>query len=233
LQGKDQAYVIEQLLQEQLEEREIINRRIICGDAYSFQGDERDIMFISMVAAQNTRNGILNKITDEQRFNVATSRAREQMWIFHSLDLEDLHESCMRFRLLKYCQEHCPREEQQETAMQIFRRYGTSQFLQDVYKEIRGRGYFAIPECRVGTHSYHIPIVVEGANTRLAVACDGDTWHGINSWQEKLERQHVLERVGWNFVRIRGSHFYRDREVALEPLWTILADMGIEPKKKE
>ena len=231
LQGKDQAYVIEQLLQEELGEKEIINRKIICGDAYSFQGDERDVMFISMVAAPNTRNGILNKSTDEQRFNVATSRAKEQMWVFHSLGLEDLQESCMRYRLLTYCQEFGLSQEKNETAMQIFRKYGSSQFLQDVYKEISLRGYKAIPECKVGTHDYRIPIIIEGATTRLAVVCDGDAWQGIERWEEKLERQHVLERVGWNFWKIRGSHFYRNREKALEPLWTTLTAMGIEVQK--
>jgi hypothetical protein len=37
----------------------------------------------------------------------------------------------------------------------------------------------------------------------------------------------VLERAGWTFERIRGSAFYRDREVALEPLWRRLDQLGI------
>jgi len=34
---------------------EILQRRLICGDAYSFQGDERDVMFLSMVIANNAK----------------------------------------------------------------------------------------------------------------------------------------------------------------------------------
>jgi hypothetical protein len=46
LVGNDQAKFIESLLRQQLDPQEINSRNIICGDAYSFQGDERDIMFL-------------------------------------------------------------------------------------------------------------------------------------------------------------------------------------------
>lgn len=42
-------------------------------------------------------------------------------------------------------------------------------------------------------------------------------------------RQKVLERAGWTFWRVRGRHFYRDADQAMEPLWTLLEEMGIEP----
>ncbi|WP_378955259.1 AAA domain-containing protein [Pelosinus sp. sgz500959] len=233
LQGKDQAYIIEQQLREKLGESEMFDRKIICGDAYSFQGDERDVIFISMVAAPNVRSGVLNKSTDEQRFNVAASRAREQLWLFHSVDVDDLHPTCMRYRLLKYCQKPQKNQWKLRTAIESFEKYGSSQFHQDVYQMIIERGYQAIPEFKVGTHPYRIGIVVEGTNTRLAVECDGDAWHGLERWEEELDRQRVLERVGWKFWRIRGSYFYREREKALEPLWATLAAMGIEPQTKQ
>jgi len=232
LQGKDQACFIEEQLRDKLGESQMVDRKIICGDAYSFQGDERDVIFLSMVAAPNVRSGVLNKSTDEQRFNVATSRAREQLWLFHSIDLKDLHTNCMRYRLLKYCQEPSKTKSTPQTAEEIFRKYGSSKFHQDVYRMIALRGYHALPEFKVGTHPYHIPIVVEGINTRLAVECDGDAWHGLERWEEDIDRQGILERVGWRFWRIRGSNFYRDKEKALEPLWDKLTAMGIEPQKK-
>ncbi|WP_425058994.1 RecBCD enzyme subunit RecD [Sporomusa carbonis] len=229
LQGKDQSYIIEQLLRDSLGEAEMIERRIICGDSYSFQGDERDIIFLSMVAAPNVRNGVLNKRTDEQRFNVAASRAKEQLWLFHSIDLKDLNPSCMRYRLLQYCLEPQRTQCEMEDAEEIFRRHGSSQFHKDVHRMIIARGYRAIPEFKVGTHPYRIDTVIEGMNARLAVECDGDEWHGLDRWEADLERQMILERVGWKFWRIRGSVFYRDKEKALQPLWNLLDSMGIRP----
>jgi very-short-patch-repair endonuclease len=44
-----------------------------------------------------------------------------------------------------------------------------------------------------------------------------------------MERQRILERVGWTFWRVRGSEFYLNRERSLDPLWKRLEEMEIEP----
>ena len=78
----------------------------MCGNPYSFQGDERDVMFLSMVAAANERIGPLTKPADERRFNVAASRARDQMWLFHAVtQRSDRSDSCLRKRLLRFFEE--------------------------------------------------------------------------------------------------------------------------------
>jgi len=38
-----------------------------------------------------------------REFNVATSRAMEQMILFHSPDLPDLRPDCLKHKLLEYC----------------------------------------------------------------------------------------------------------------------------------
>ena len=229
LLGKDQAFLIEQLLREQLGEQEMVDRDIVCGDAYSFQGDERDVMFLSMVSAPNMRSGVLNKTSDRQRFNVAASRARDQMWLFHSVDLKDLNSECMRSHLLRYCLDPQRTQTSMEEAEAIFDRYGSSEFHKEVHRLVTARGYRAVPEYKVGTHPYRIDTVIEGLHARLAIECDGDRWHGVDRWEADLERQQVLERVGWKFWRLRASVFYRDREKALEPLWQLLEAMKIHP----
>ena len=87
LQGDAQAKLIEHKLLEKLEPEVIEERRLICGDAYAFQGDERHIIFLSMVAAPNERIGALAVESARQRFNVAASRAQDQLWLFHSATL--------------------------------------------------------------------------------------------------------------------------------------------------
>src|SRR6516225_3810456 len=102
LQGDAQAKLIEHKLLETLEPETIEERRLICGDAYAFQGDERRIMFLSMVAAPNERIGTLSNDSARQRFNVAASRAQDQLWLFHSASLDVLSPACMRHHLLSY-----------------------------------------------------------------------------------------------------------------------------------
>jgi hypothetical protein len=78
-------------------------------------------------------------------------------------------------------------------------------------------------------HRYRIDLVVEGMQGRLAVECDGDEWHGPERYEQDMARQRDLERAGWQFVRIRGGDFYRDRDRATEPLWGELDRLGIKP----
>ncbi|MBP1971358.1 very-short-patch-repair endonuclease/ribosomal protein L29 [Virgibacillus natechei] len=225
LQGYDQANIIENKLREAIGEEEMINRQIICGDAYSFQGDERDVIFMSLVAAPNMRIGPMTGRSAYQRFNVAASRARDQMLLFHSVELNDLNPECARYRLLQYCKEPYRVQQEIDEVQDEF----DSKFEEDVFRLIKARGYRVIPQVKVGTLGKRIDLVVEGMRNRLAVECDGDRWHGLDKWEEDIERQRVLERVGWTFWRIRGSQFYLDREKALEPLWKKLDEMGIQP----
>lgn len=103
LLGDAQSEVIENLMRQRLEENEISSRKLVCGNPYSFQGDERDIIFMSMVIANNVKFAALTKEGDIRRFVLAASRARKQMWLFHSVELQDLKADCVRAKLLKYC----------------------------------------------------------------------------------------------------------------------------------
>lgn len=77
LQGEAQAKWIETQLLERIGAEEMERRRLVCGNLYSFQGDERDIMFLSLVAATNERIGSFTKPADERRFNVADGCSSE------------------------------------------------------------------------------------------------------------------------------------------------------------
>ena len=221
LQGEAQARLIGKLLMDRIGAEEIERRALICGDAYDFQGDERDVIFLSIVAAPNERIGALVREADKRRFNVAVSRARDQVWVFYSATLNDLNPECMRYKLLSYCIEHKPIETPvDETVFE-------SQFEHDVYTNIKARGYKVIPQFRVA--NYKVDLVVEGLKSRLAVECDGDEWHGPEVFEKDMYRQRILERCGWTFFRISGSEYYRNPEKALEKLWPKLETLEIKP----
>lgn len=221
LLGEDQAKYIESKLLTRMTPTELEERRIVCGDAYAFQGDERDVIFLSMVAAPNEIIGALVKDTYKRRFNVAASRAKDQLVLFHTATLNDLNPECMRHRLLKYCLN--PVVQNREVDLSLFE----SQFERDVYQRIADKGYRVIPQYDVA--GYRIDLVIEGTKSRLAVECDGDEWHGIEEYEKDVARQRILERCGWRFWRIRGSEYYRDPEGSLESLWKTLSEMGIHP----
>jgi len=241
LQGDAQAGLIEAQLLEQLGAEEMEKRRLICGNPYSFQGDERDIIFLSMVAAPNERIGPMTMISDERRFNVAASRARDQMWLFHSVECNDLSRSCLRRRLLEFFQQtksqiiagiDCDelRRQSEGVNRSIVKPPNPfdSWFEVDVSLEIARRGYQVLPQFNVA--GKRIDIVVEGGHARLAVECDGDEFHGVDNYEDDMQRQRILERCGWVFFRVRAGEFYADKERALSYLWKMLNERGISPQ---
>jgi superfamily I DNA and/or RNA helicase len=169
LQGEGQAKLINQLLLERLTPEEIEERELVCGDAYAFQGDERDVIFLSLVAAPNQRIGALTKESDKQRFNVAASRARDQVWLFHTATRNDLNPDCMRHKLLAYYSNPAA----QPVGKPDWEKC-ESDFERDVGKIVCARNFRLIPQYEpFGPGSYRIDFVIEGLKSRLAVECDG------------------------------------------------------------
>lgn len=234
LLGHGQSKLIEQLIRERVDPKTILERQIRVGDPYAFQGDERDVIFLSLVATKEPgrRLNALTREQDKRRFNVAVSRAKDQVVLVHSIKPGDLSPQCVRHKLLTHVlgprpaqllRGPDPNELGDEELMEPFE----SVFEQRVYQRIAGRGYHVIPQYKVG--GYRIDLVVVGEAGMLAVECDGDAYHTAENFEHDLARQRELERCGWTFFRIRGSAFFRDPEGALEALWPLLASRGIEP----
>lgn len=238
LQGEAQAALIENQLLTRIGAEEMKRRRLVCGNPYSFQGDERDIMCLSLVAANNERIGPLTKALHERRFNVAASRAKDQMILFHSIKSNDLSDSDLRSKLLAFFENKqtgqiagIERDELERRATQDNRwvlkapEPFESWFEVDVALELRRKGFNVIPQYQVAEK--RIDLVVEGGQAMLAIECDGDHWHGLDEYGKDMDRQRQLERCGWQFFRIRESAFYSNKNDALAGLWQVLEERGI------
>ena len=221
LLGDAQAELIQNMLVQELGMEEILQRRLICGDAYSFQGDERDVMFLSMVIANNAKFTALTKGSDIRRFNVAASRARNQMWLFHSVDLEDLSSKCVRYSLLKYCQEENEPKEEIKSPQYLL----LNDFEEHIERYIKESGFKITPKVKVG--KYIIDFVVEtdlsllpngGYYKKIAVKCIGMDEDEDYNWKKQYEMQMCLERMGWEFYKIYASKFYRNPSEVMEKL---------------
>ena len=226
LVGDDQAFEIDHLLQRFLPPEEYKRRRIVCGTAAQFQGDERDVMFLSVL--DSPRSGPLpfrDQQMFKQRFNVAASRARDQMWVVHSLNPQiDLKPGDLRRRLIEHAED--PQALVRLLAQKEKR--AESELERLVMRRLVSAGYHVAPQWMVG--SYRIDMVVEGGGKRLAVECDGDRYHPLEKLQEDMERQAILERLGWTFVRIRGSVFFRDPDRAMASVLARLSSLEIPPE---
>jgi len=232
LQSSAQARLIDDLLSQSISQEEMTRRRIRVGTAPDFQGDERNVIFLSMVVADNQKITSMTQRDWQRRFNVAATRAEDQMWLFHSVSYAALKPQDLRKSLLGYVMsppqvfggiEHRDLQWSSEKRAPF-----GSKFEQRVFLKIRDRGYFVKPQVEV--NGRFIDLVVSGAKGQLAVECDGDFWHSSPDDQRAdIDRQVELERAGWRFVRIRESAFNRNPDNAMEPLWLELERRGIRP----
>ena len=235
LLGPTQAKLIEKKLLDVITPEEWSARNLRCGDAADFQGSEREVMFLSMVAAPEDGHRLtaLTAATYVQRYNVAVSRAKDQMWLFHSIAPGSLtNAEDMRRQLLDYCYGVSRRTSTSEEGVvqgalpedRLVSPFD-SLFEQRVCNRLLDRGFSLVPQ--YPSLGYRIDLVVTGAKTRLAVECDGDAWHGPDAYERDMGRQRELQRCGWHFIRVLESEFYLDPRRALEPLWERLDELGI------
>ncbi len=223
LSTSGQADYLQHRLRQEIGAHELEHRALRVGDAYTFQGDERDVVLISMVAA-GPSIGAFTKRDYHRRINVAASRARDQLWVFHSVHAAELAADDARALLLAHCHSSA------NPAAGIItdpRAACTNDFERDVLAHLLRRGLAPAAQFRLGEH--RIDFVLHAPDgRRLAIECDGDRYLGADAWTAELRRQSTIERVGnATFVRLRSSIFHREPEVALAPLWERAAEMSI------
>jgi very-short-patch-repair endonuclease len=232
LLGEEQSRVIQDHVRELVSAEDLERRNFVVGDAYHFQGDERDVMFLSTVESPSGQApATLNKRADQQRFNVAASRARDQMWIVHSIDAGQLNPEDMRARLISHYALTDHRDRNWKEIDDLLSDHEQYYFQRLVANRIIDRGYRLRAEVEVG--HYRIDLVIDGDQRSLAVECDGERWHTLDNLSDDVARQMTLERLGWKFARIRGGEFFRDPDKALQSLWSRLTELGITPTASE
>ena len=233
LLGDEQAELIQDLIVKRIPATEIENHKILCGNSASFQGDERDIMFISLVDSSEENKSL--RLVGEgvegairKRYNVAISRAKDQLWIVHSIDKNNLKEGDLRKELFEYI-DSLKENIFDKTAIENIT---ASDFENEVARHLSEKNYTVKQKWRVG--SYDIDMVAIYDDKKIAIECDGKT---LNHTEEEvianLEEQEILERCGWEFIRVRASEYFRNPEKAIKDLIIQLDDKGVYPNHKE
>jgi very-short-patch-repair endonuclease len=216
-------------------ERLAARLRLKFGVPPAFQGDERDVVFISVGDAStlnvDRRSGPMKLLSGDtlpggqykKRLNVAVSRARNQVWVVHSFSHfeAELKEGDVRRELLEFA--YAPDQWLEST--QAVNPQAESPFEEAVYADLVRLGYKVTAQVPVG--HYRIDLVAEDDDARVAIECDGDAYH--QDAAADLSRQIVLERCGWNFIRVRGSEYYRHPEGAINRIIRELERLGVTP----
>jgi very-short-patch-repair endonuclease len=229
--GSEQAHKIERMLIDhpRIGTDAITAHHIICGDARTMQGQERSIVFLSMVAVPGSAHAQTKK-ADQQRINVAMSRARDRLYLVRSVRLDDLNAADIKAKVLQHLQDPMPEGRSaisSGTSDDLFAKC-QSGFEREVLTLLLEANYRVRPQVKAG--GFFIDLVIEGAeDRRLAVELDGDANHGPDIWQRDMARQAALERAGWTFWRVFGSQWNAQKAYWWQDLKDTLTRMGIAP----
>lgn len=224
LLGGEQAQLIDFMIRKEIDAREIVDRHIACGDARVFQGKERDIIMLSLVIDPRTTVAATRR-DFQQRYNVAASRARDQMYLFRSVALSDLNPLDLRAKLMLHFQDI---NDQDVSLLPATSAQCQTSFEAQLFDTLNSLGYRVRTQVTVG--SLCIDLVVEGrGDARLAIECDGDRNQHSNQWDVDMRRQRVLERAGWVFWRCFAATYSLRAHECIADLMRVLSQMKIEP----
>lgn len=186
----------------------------------NIQGDERDMIFISIGYGRNESGriakefGPLNREGGHRRLNVLITRAKLSMKVFCNFRADELEldaGASIGVRALKNFLKYAETGE-----LEVARETGKaadSPFELEVIEALRERNYEVEPQ--VGTAGYFIDIAVKDpaypGRYILAIECDGAAYHSSRSARDRDRlRQGVLEGLGWNFHRIWSTDWFRN-----------------------
>ena len=197
------------------------------------QGDERDVMFISIGYGKDAGGymsqsfGPVSSEGGERRLNVLFTRARKQCRVFASIRHSEIRLDATRHtgpRVLKRFLKFAETGEMDVPVMT-----GApmdSPFEESVAMALQAYGYRVEPQ--VGSSGFKIDLAVYDPDDEgrflLAVECDGARYHS-SSWARERDRlrQAVLERKGWRFHRIWSTDWFYERESELAKLLDSIA----------
>ena len=225
--GTEQALKIDSILRRRLSAAEYRRRRILCGNASQFQGDERDVVFLSIVDTAAEGETLALRSSDEWKrvYNVAASRARDQLWVVYSMDPHrNLKKGDLRLRLIS----HAERGGGESPNGHSSNVKWDSAFEKSLYERLTELRYSVVPKYQIG--EFEVDFLINGgAGTKAVISCDGDRIVSEESVLSRMERQFTLERLGWNFIRLRASEYLMDEARAMRKVVRKLSALKIEP----
>lgn len=217
------------------EQKQQSEEPIFIKNLENVQGDERDIIIISMTYGPKSegsstpqRFGPINSDVGWRRLNVLFTRAKCQMIIFSSMKYSDILIDGKKSRGVQALRDFLTYCETNQIASHVNiadDRGPDSDFEISVIKALHQYGY----ECRpqLGIAGYYLDLAVINPNNPgeylLGIECDGATYHSAKSARDRDRlRQQVLEGLGWRIERIWSTDWFKHPEREIERIVNIL-----------
>ncbi len=214
---RDQVDAITKALPQHLSINEVEDHKIVIGTAHSLQGDEKDVIILSLSIDPGFHHGTLMFLEKPNVFNVAITRAKKKLYVISSVEISDLPNGLLKEFLI-----HAESSMEETIPLDKF----DSKFEQEVANYLKHNGLSVWPQYE--SAGFHIDLVVGDGQNYIAIECDGPTHFDLEERQNYYDvwRQSILERAGWRFVRISYREWERSREEILNRVLAKLTSLN-------
>jgi len=199
----------------------------------SVQGDERDVMFISIGYGRDAEErfvmnlGPLNRTGGEKRITVVFTRARSQARIFTSMQPEDLARAQGGAKGLKLLKEvlECARSADKVSPWEQDLE-SLSPFLRDIKEYLSGQGRGVVTVFKGNCGPELGVLSQDGKRCVLGLMTDGPLYQQAGCVRERERlRPEALQKLGWRLHRLSLDGWVKDRQVEIEKLERALNDV--------
>lgn len=197
---RGQVNLLSKSLMKEFTTEEIQKHAIKTGTAYSFQGEERDIMHISFAVDKNTHHSAFVHINKDDVFNVSITRARHKQFIYTSVAEEDLKAGSLLHSYLR----SQPKPPIAQTSDETYDR-----FTEEVFNALSGCGCSAIWKA-FPVAGITIDLMVKHGQAYFCIDLIG--YPGQFTGIFGLNRYRILNRAGITVFPLPYSDWYFERD---------------------
>uniref|UniRef100_A0A7S3K4Q6 AAA+ ATPase domain-containing protein n=1 Tax=Aureoumbra lagunensis TaxID=44058 RepID=A0A7S3K4Q6_9STRA len=226
LLGIEQARLCRRYALEVLTDSQLAKHRVVFGDPPMLQGDERDVVLLSMVASprESSTSGPPAQVGPlyTQRYNVAMSRARHKIVLFRSLDLKHVpNADDLKHRLIAFFQTNASGSTTNLPTSPTTPPADASAVQAQVLRALADWNYvFDISQTNIAGS---LCVVRGSRDARLCVCIDAGS---LDDYAAKLQDQIHLERSGFKFFRQWEASWIVDPSTSRAKLRAACLDIG-------
>ncbi|MFK5948008.1 MAG: DUF4011 domain-containing protein, partial [Methylococcales bacterium] len=228
-QQLDQLVKDDPLLADSWDKNRELDEPLFIKNLENVQGDERDVIFISMTygpleigGRPPQRFGPINSNVGWRRLNVLFTRSKKRMHIFSSMGFGDVvlsGTSSRGVQSLKHFLAYC------ETGHLHHATHtgkpADSDFEIAVMRALADHGYECEPQLGVAGYYLDLAVIDPGMPGKflMGVECDGATYHSAKSTRDRDRlRQDILENLGWKIRRIWSTDWFKNPQAQIQPI---------------
>ena len=196
----------------------------------TIQGDERDIIFISVCYGKDADGkllmnfGPINQSGGKRRLNVLVTRARRKVVLFSSIKGDHIDLSKTSSDGVKLLKEYLDYVEKGiKASLRIDGEMGDpeSYFEESVYEFLKNGGHDV--RSQIGCSGYRIDLAIMHKELKgkyvLGIECDGASYHNSASARDRDRlRKQVLQNMGWKIYNIWSTDWFKNNKVEREKL---------------